>query len=96
MFNSIRSRLLFTYFLLIAAILAVVTLALLVFLIRNPRLAREAEINLTSAANALQRQPLSIITEIGFGIFSAECNLPERAKMVFAGDGRNFTRCCGR
>src|SRR6202008_4321946 len=58
MFNSIRSRLLFTYLLLIAAILGVVTLALLVFLIRNPRLAREAEINLTSAANALQRQQL--------------------------------------
>lgn len=56
MFSSIRARLLFTYLLLIAAILGVVTLALLLFLVRNPRLAREAEINLSGAANAIMRQ----------------------------------------
>ena len=56
MFSSIRARLLFTYLLLIAAILGVVTLALLLFLVRNPRLAREAEINLSGAANAIVRQ----------------------------------------
>lgn len=56
MFRSIRARLLFTYLLLIAAILGVVTLALLLFLVRNPRLAREAEVNLSGAANAIMRQ----------------------------------------
>jgi signal transduction histidine kinase len=60
MLASIRSRLLFTYLLLIGAILGIVTLALLVFLVRNPRLAREAELNLASAANALQRQPIEL------------------------------------
>jgi signal transduction histidine kinase len=65
MFASIRSRLLFTYVLLIAAILGVVTLALLVFLVRNPRLAREAELNLSSAANALQRQPIELAVNQG-------------------------------
>jgi len=56
MLRSIRARLLFTYLLLIAAILGVVTLALLLFLVRNPRLAREAEVNLSGAANAVMRQ----------------------------------------
>lgn len=56
MFSSIRSRLLLTYFLLIATILGIVTLALVLFLIRNPRLAREAETNLILAADAIGRQ----------------------------------------
>lgn len=58
MFNSIRSRLLGTYLLLIAAILGIVTLTLLLFLVRHPKLAREAEVNLVAAASALQRQPI--------------------------------------
>ncbi len=56
MFSSIRSRLLLTYFLLIAVILGIVTLALILYLVSNPRLAREAETNLTLAADALVRQ----------------------------------------
>lgn len=59
MFRSINSRLLLSYLTLIATILGVITLALVVFLVRNPRLAREAEINLVLAANALHRQPVS-------------------------------------
>ena len=59
MFRSINSRLLLTYLALIAAILGVVTLSLVFFLVRNPRLAREAEINLVLAANALHRQPIT-------------------------------------
>jgi HAMP domain-containing protein len=58
-FTSIRSRLLLTYFLLIGVTLGIVTLALVAFLIRNPRLAREAETSLVLAANALQRQPIA-------------------------------------
>lgn len=61
MLTSIRSRLLGTYLLLITVILGVVTLTLLLFLIRNPKLAREAQINLSAAANALQRQPIGPI-----------------------------------
>ena len=56
MFSSIRSRLLLTYFLLIAVILGIVTLALILYLVSNPRLAREAETNLTLAADTLVRQ----------------------------------------
>jgi signal transduction histidine kinase len=60
MFASLRSRLWLTYLLLSGVILAVVTLSLLIFLARNPRLAREAENNLKFAGNALQRESLSI------------------------------------
>lgn len=62
MFASLRSRLWLTYLLLSGVILVVVTVSLLIFLARNPRLAREAENNLTFAANALQRERLSIPT----------------------------------
>ena len=60
MFASLRSRLWLTYLLLIVVILSVVTLSFLLFLVRNPRLAREAETNLTLAANALLRQRISL------------------------------------
>jgi len=60
MFTSISSRLWLTYMLLVAAILGVVTLALLLFLVRNPRLARETQSNLILAANAIQRQRIAI------------------------------------
>lgn len=59
MFTSIRSRFLLSYLLLIAVILGVVTLSVVVFLVRNPRLAREAESNLTLAANAIERQRIA-------------------------------------
>ncbi len=58
MFRSINSRLLLSYFILMATILGIVTLSLVFFLVRNPRLAREAESNLILAANALHRQQL--------------------------------------
>ncbi|MEX2162046.1 MAG: HAMP domain-containing sensor histidine kinase [Anaerolineales bacterium] len=91
MFSSIRSRLLLTYLLLIAVTLGIVTLALVAFLIRNPRLAREAETNLALAANALERQNLA-------GTFAANeatiSNAAEEADqllgvrvMVFASNG---------
>jgi two-component system OmpR family sensor kinase len=59
LFRSINSRLLLTYFGLMATILGVVTLSLVFFLVRNPRLAREAETNLILAANALNRQSMA-------------------------------------
>lgn len=59
MFRSINSRLLLSYFALIAVILGIVTLSLVLFLVRNPRLAREAESNLVVAANALHRQQVA-------------------------------------
>jgi len=59
MFRSINSRLLLSYFALIAIILGIVTLSLVLFLVRNPRLAREAESNLVLAANALHRQQVA-------------------------------------
>ena len=65
MFASLRSRLWLTYLLLSGVILGVVTLSLLIFLARNPRLAREAETNLVFAANAIQRERLSIPTGAG-------------------------------
>lgn len=60
MFTTLRSRLWLTYLLVIGLVLAVVTLALLVFLVRNPRLAREAESNLLLAASAIQRQRINL------------------------------------
>lgn len=59
MFRSINSRLLLSYVALIATILGIVTLLLVFFLIRNPRLAREAESNLVLAADALHRRPIA-------------------------------------
>lgn len=63
MFASLRSRLWLTYLLLIVVILSVVTLSFLIYLARNPRLAREAETNLILAANALQRQRIAVNTQ---------------------------------
>ena len=60
MFGSLRSRLWLSYLLVISLVLLVVTLALLLFLVRNPRLTREAENSLLLAANALQRQRVEI------------------------------------
>src|SRR3990172_157165 len=57
-FHSINSRLLLSYFALMVCILGIVTLSLILFLVRNPSLAREAENNLVLAANALRRQQL--------------------------------------
>lgn len=59
MFRSINSRLLLSYTALIAIILGVVTLSLVFFLVRNPRLAREAESSLVLAADALHRRPMA-------------------------------------
>jgi signal transduction histidine kinase len=56
MFISLRSRLWLSYLAVIGLVLLVVTLALLLFLYRNPRLTRVAESNLILATNALQRQ----------------------------------------
>ncbi|MCL5428985.1 MAG: HAMP domain-containing histidine kinase [Chloroflexi bacterium] len=61
MFRSINSRLLLSYLTLITAILGIVTLSLVFFLVRNPRLAREAESNLLLAANALHRQQVATL-----------------------------------
>jgi signal transduction histidine kinase len=61
MFRSINSRLLLTYMTLIGVILLIVTLSLVAFLVRNPRLAREAESGLLLAANALNRQQIGNI-----------------------------------
>lgn len=60
MFASIRSRLLVTYFLLIAVTLGIVALALVVYLARNPGPARESEVRLIAAANALERQRIDV------------------------------------
>ncbi|MQC27019.1 MAG: sensor histidine kinase [Chloroflexi bacterium] len=60
MFSSLRARLWLSYMLVGGAVLAAITFALLVFLVRNPRVAREAEINLISAANTIQRQRLNL------------------------------------
>lgn len=60
MFTSISSRLWLSYLVVVALILVVVTLAQVVFLARNPRLAREAESNLMLAANALERQRIAL------------------------------------
>jgi len=60
MFSSLRSRLWLSYLLIIGLVLLVVTLALLLFLVRNPRLMRDAENSLFLAANALQRQRVEI------------------------------------
>lgn len=56
MFTSIRSRLWLSYLLVIVLILGIVTLAQILFLARNPRLAREAQSNLSLAANSIVRQ----------------------------------------
>ena len=56
MFTSLRSRLWLSYLAVIGLVLLVVTVALLLFLYRNPRLTRVAESNLILATNALQRQ----------------------------------------
>jgi len=56
MFTSLRARLWLSYLLVSGLVLAVITAALLLYLVRNPRLAREAETNLATAANTLQRQ----------------------------------------
>jgi signal transduction histidine kinase len=50
----------------ISLVLLVVTLALLFFLVRNPRLTRDAENNLFLAANALQRQRVEINSDSNF------------------------------
>lgn len=60
MFTSLRSRLWLSYLLVISLVLLVVILALLLFLVRNPRLTRLAESNLLLAANTLQRQRVEI------------------------------------
>lgn len=67
MFTSIRSRLWLSYLVVIALILGIVTLAQILFLARNPRLAREAQSNLLLAANSIVRQGV------------AELNNPESA-----------------
>jgi len=66
MFSSLRSRLWLSYLLVISLVLLVVTLALLFFLVRNPRLTRDAENNLFLAANALQRQRVEINSDSNF------------------------------
>lgn len=63
MISSLRSRLWLSYLLVISLVLLVVTLALLLFLIRNPRLTRDAENSLLLAANALQRQRMEIASD---------------------------------
>lgn len=91
MFSSIRSRLLLTYLLLIAVILGIVTLALIVFLIRNPRLAREAEINLALAADAISRQQNGPAANLDAGQLAAAASNADELLgvrvLVYSSDG---------
>lgn len=95
MLSSIRSRLLLTYLLLIAVILGIVTLALVLFLIRHPRLAREAEVNLVLAADAISRQqngPLGSLDRQQLATAAANAdNLLNVRVLVYASDGSLIT-----
>ncbi|MDH5508136.1 MAG: HAMP domain-containing histidine kinase, partial [Anaerolineae bacterium] len=62
MFASLRSRLWLTYAVVIAVVLSVVALALVIYLLRNPLLSREAAAKLRIAANALQRDRFTEFT----------------------------------
>ena len=56
MFNSLRSRLWLTYLVLIGVVLVVMALVLLLYIIRNPRIDRQALERLDLAANVISRQ----------------------------------------
>jgi len=56
MFNSLRSRLWLTYLVLIGVVLVVMALVLLLYIIRNPRIDRQALERLDIAANVISRQ----------------------------------------
>jgi hypothetical protein len=47
-----------------------------------------------SFTRALKSQPLPIVTEIRFGILSAERDLTYRTEVPLTGDGRYRSRCC--
>ena len=72
MFNSLRSRLWLTYLVLIGVVLVVMALVLLLYIIRNPRIDRQALERLDIAANVISRQ----IRENPLGPGEGEGNFP--------------------